>query len=312
MTAALVLGAGSREIDSTLLAAAQQLGDQVALALSRAHAIRELKELNRGTLTALARAIDANSPWTAGHSERVSAVAQVIGRARQVSPEDMDRLARGGLLHDVGKIGVSADILNKPGALTQEEFERVRSHTTLGAGILAPVRAYRDLIPLVRSHHEMLDGSGYPDGLSGADIPPLVRIMTVADVFDALVSDRPYRAALSIVEAVAILRQGAGIKFDVDAVEAFLRALGSGDAEFWRIYPSLAEQFFAWPAVGISRFSPRLADDGLFSCRTLKASTRAGPSHAIAPALPTATWRSRSISAISWRDSGVVFQLPKR
>jgi HAMP domain-containing protein len=248
VTAALVLGVSGRVAESGLLAAAQQLGDQVALALSRAHVINELEELNRGTLTALARAIDANSPWTAGHSERVSAVSQVIGRTLQVSAEDMDRLGRGGLLHDVGKIGVSADILNKPGALTEAEFQQVRSHTTLGAGILMPVRAYHDLIPLVRSHHELLDGSGYPDGLSGAQIPPLVRILTVADVFDALVSDRPYRPALSVIEAMAILRRGAGSKFDPGAVEAFLRVLGRGDAELWQVYPPLGEQFIAWPA----------------------------------------------------------------
>ncbi|TFG44380.1 MAG: HD-GYP domain-containing protein, partial [Gemmatimonadales bacterium] len=196
----------------------------------------------RGTLIALARTVDANSPWTAGHSERVSALAVIIGRVLQLSPEDLDRLEVGGLLHDVGKVGVSPDILNKPGPLTDTEYAKVRAHTTLGASILEPVRAYRDLIPLVRSHHELLDGSGYPDGLSGDQIPPLVRIMTVADIFDALVSTRPYRDALPLVEIMSLFRKGNGVKFDADVLGVFLNMLGAGYADIWRLYPQLTEQ----------------------------------------------------------------------
>ncbi len=242
LIAALLLGTDGQPADSRRLASAQQLADQVALALSRVQVMEELRELNRGTLVALARAIDANSPWTAGHSERVSAVAVVIGGVLGLPPADLDRLEIGGLLHDVGKIGVSADILNKPARLTDAEMDSVRAHTTLGAGILAPVRAYRDLLPLVRSHHELLDGSGYPDGLAGEQISPLVRVMTVADIFDALVSTRPYRDALPLAEAVALLRQGSGEKLDPQVVVAFLKALGAGHADLWTIYPQLADQ----------------------------------------------------------------------
>lgn len=241
LTAVLLLGLGGRG-DRPPGAAAQQLADQVSLALSRVQVMEELHALNRGTLIALARAIDANSPWTAGHSERVSAMAVHIGRSLGLSTEDLDKLEIGGLIHDVGKIGVSADIINKPGTLTEAEYEAVRAHTTLGASILAPVRAYQDLLPLVRSHHELLDGTGYPDGLSGEQIPPLVRVMTVADIFDALVSKRPYRDALPLAEAVALLRKGQATKFDTRVVDGFLYMLASGHADIETLYPHLVGQ----------------------------------------------------------------------
>jgi putative nucleotidyltransferase with HDIG domain len=230
-----------------LASTALPLADQVSLALSRVHLVEDLEALNRETLTALARAIDANSRWTAGHSERVSVVARAIGLSLQLPHSDLELLTRGALLHDIGKIGVSAALLDKPGPLTPDEVEAMRAHTTLGATILAPVRAYRNLIALVRSHHEVLDGSGYPDGLAGDQIPPLVRILTVADIFDALVSERPYRAAWPVVQAVALLKDGAGVKFDRTAVGGFLRALGAGDPALWQAYPALAEQLTARP-----------------------------------------------------------------
>lgn len=242
LAAVLFLGLQGRGNRPLPAAAAQQLADQLSLALSRVQVMEELHALNRGTLIALARAIDANSPWTAGHSERVSAMAQLIGRQMSFPAEDLDRLEIGGLIHDVGKIGVSADIINKPGALTAAELEAVRAHTTLGASILAPVRAYQDLLPLVRWHHELLDGSGYPDGISGEQIPPLVRVMTVADIFDALVSKRPYRDALPLAEAVALLRQGRESKFDGRVIDGFLQVLVSGHVEIEGLYPHLSGQ----------------------------------------------------------------------
>jgi putative nucleotidyltransferase with HDIG domain len=248
VSAALVLGLGEERSAPGLVETAQPLADQVSLALSRVQLVEDLEALNRGTLTALARAIDANSRWTAGHSERVSTVAQAIGRALRLSREELDLLTRGALLHDVGKIGVPAALLDKPGPLTDAEFDTMRSHTTLGVAIISPVRAYENLLPLIRSHHEMLDGTGYPDGLKGDQIPPLVRVLTVADIFDALVSERPYRSAWPIVKAVALLREGVGVKFDSGPVEAFLRALNGGDTELWRAYPALAEQLTVLPA----------------------------------------------------------------
>jgi HD-GYP domain-containing protein (c-di-GMP phosphodiesterase class II) len=220
----------------------RRLADQLVMALSHASLFRDLDELGWGALRALARAIDANSPWTAGHSERVGLVAAAIGRELGLEPRQLDCLHRGGLLHDVGKIGVPADILNKPGRLTPAELEKVRAHPAMGATILAPIQAYQDLLPLVRSHHELLDGSGYPEGLVGGQIPPLVRVLTVADIFDALVSDRPYRDAWNARKAIDYIAGGAGVTFDPQVVDAFRAVVFQGSADLWRAYPMLERQ----------------------------------------------------------------------
>lgn len=207
---------------------ARQLADQLAVGLSNVTLLRELSALSEGSMLALARTIDANSPWTAGHSERVTRGAQEIGRRLGLDAVALDRLRRGGLLHDIGKIGIPAAILDKAGALTEEERAVIQSHPTIGAEIIEPIAAFRDLVPLVRWHHELLDGSGYPEGLRGDAIPDLVRILTVADVFDALVSDRPYRPGLAFTEALRILQHGAGRRFDSRAVEALTASLAEG------------------------------------------------------------------------------------
>ena len=191
----------------------RQLADQFALGLSNAHMLEELHALSVGSLTALARTIDAASPWTGGHSERVTQCAVEIGRRMGLDDADLVRLRHGGLLHDIGKIGIPATILDKPGRLTAEELAVMQSHPVIGAGIVQSVRAFRDLVPLVMHHHELLDGSGYPHGLHGDQIPRIVQILTVADVYDALVSDRPYRAGLSAAAAMATLFDGIGRKF---------------------------------------------------------------------------------------------------
>jgi putative nucleotidyltransferase with HDIG domain len=206
----------------------RQLAGQAALALGNVALMQELEAASFGALTALARAIDAASPWTAGHSERVTAGALEIGRRLGLSPEELDQLHRGGLLHDVGKLGVPAAILDKPGRLTEEELAVARSHAVLGASILSPIPAFRDVLPIVRNHHELLDGSGYPDRLAGDRIPRLVRIVTAADVFDALVSDRPYRSSWSTEQALAHLQEHASVWFDREAVDALAAAVAEG------------------------------------------------------------------------------------
>jgi putative nucleotidyltransferase with HDIG domain len=212
------------------LAEARREADQIAVSISNTQLVQQLDAMHWGALTALARTIDAASPWTAGHSERVTAGAMEIARLLGASRDDLDLLHRGGLLHDIGKIGVPTAILDKPGPLTPEEFAIVRSHPAIGARILAPVGAFRRALPLVLHHHEMLDGTGYPHGLKDEQIPLIVRILTVADVFDALVSDRPYRQAWPIEKALEYLRQGSNAKFDRRAVEALTKAVDSG----WR------------------------------------------------------------------------------
>ncbi len=207
---------------------ARQLADQLALVLSNAFHVRELDRLSWGALTALARTIDAVSPWTAGHSERVTRVALEIGRRLELPSDDLTLIHRGGLLHDIGKVGVPVAILDKPARLTDEEMRIVQQHPAMGARILMPIRAFRDAIPLVLHHHEQLDGTGYPDGLRGEAIPLAVRILTVADIYDALVSDRPYREGWPSERALMLLQEGAGTKFDSRAVTALADALATG------------------------------------------------------------------------------------
>ncbi|MGD9074091.1 MAG: HD domain-containing phosphohydrolase [Desulfobacteraceae bacterium] len=204
---------------------ARQLADQVAVALANAQLLEDLDALNWGTLRALARAVDAKSPWTAGHSERVTEKALQIGQVMGLTPEELDNLHRGGLLHDIGKIGIPVSILDKPGRLTDEEFKAIRRHSTIGASILEPIAAYAHAIPIVLQHHEHFDGKGYPDGLAGETISLGARILAVADVYDALVSDRPYRAGMDRERVMEIIKEEAGKQFDPSVVQALLEVI---------------------------------------------------------------------------------------
>jgi putative nucleotidyltransferase with HDIG domain len=191
--------------------------------------IERLSMMSWSTLEALARTIDANSPWTAGHSERVTRLSVAIGRRMGLEHDEIDRLHRGGLLHDVGKIGISPAILDKPCALTPEEMAVVQEHPTVGARILEPIAAFADVIGIVRHHHERFDGQGYPDGLRGEQIPLLARVTAVADVYDALVSDRPYRPRWDDERVLRHITDMAGIHFDPTVVRAFLALADSAE-----------------------------------------------------------------------------------
>ncbi len=210
---------------------ARQLADQVAVAMSNARLIEELDELNWGTLYALARAIDAKSAWTAGHSERVTQLALKIGQVMGLNQRELDDLHRGGLLHDIGKIGIPPEILDKAGKLTDEEYQFMREHVRIGSRILEPIDAYAGVIPIVLHHHEYFDGSGYPEGLSGDTIALGARIFSVADHFDALISDRPYRAGLARETVVDFIKEGAGGKFDPKVVDAFLEVMAQEETK---------------------------------------------------------------------------------
>lgn len=200
--------------------AALLLGDRLALALGHVRLFARIGALSAGTLRAFANAIDANSSWTAGHSERVTHLALQLGRALGIEEVDLRRLYRGGLLHDIGKVAIPPAILDKPGRLDDEERRIIERHPAIGASILAPIGAFADLLPLVRSHHERPDGKGYPDRLSGTAVPWLARVLAVADVYDALTSHRPYRAGMPRAKALAIIEEGEGTQFDPAVVRA--------------------------------------------------------------------------------------------
>jgi putative nucleotidyltransferase with HDIG domain len=179
------------------------------------------------TVTALAFAIDAKDHYTQGHSQAVSRHAAQIARQLSLSEGEIEEVRLGGILHDIGKIGVPESVLNKPSRLTWEENELMKTHTVLGAKILEPlkVRAIERIRGIVRNHHEMVDGTGYPDGLKGEGIPLGARIITVADCFDTMVSERSYKRGRTVEQAVEELRRCCGTQFDPDIVEAFVRSL---------------------------------------------------------------------------------------
>lgn len=210
----------SRELDA-LTAAFNQLmrGLTAAEAESRAAYL--------GAIRALAAALDARDPYTAGHSERVSALSVLIGREMRLGDSDLDVLRLGALLHDIGKIGLADDVLRKPSSLTVEEFEQIKRHPALGARILRQVPFLAPHLPIVELHHERPDGRGYPFGLRGEDIPLAARIVHVADAYDAMTSARAYRPARARAEAVSELERNAGTQFDHASVDALLAALPS-------------------------------------------------------------------------------------
>jgi len=171
---------------------------------------------------AFARAVEAKCRYTWGHSERVTSYALALARQIGLPITEQEVLRKGGLLHDIGKINMPDAILNKPGPLTTEEFDIVKQHPVQGVRIVEPLRSIRDTIPLIRWHHERLDGRGYPDGLYGGSIPLLARILAVADVYDALSSERPYRPAMPHAECLRILRENAsGGGLDPEMVRCF-------------------------------------------------------------------------------------------
>lgn len=193
--------------------------------------VKELEDLNWSTIATLARTIDAKSPWTAGHSERVAQMSVATARVMGLRGVELDRLYRGGLLHDIGKIGVPAEIVDKRGSLTEEETRVMQSHVSVGTRILEPLTALKDVIPIVLYHHERWDGKGYAAGLAGTDIPRLARILSVADTYDALRSDRPYRAGRVSDESLAEIVMCAGSQFDPEAVDAFVEYMASEEGE---------------------------------------------------------------------------------
>ena len=195
-------------------------------------ALRELKEAKQevensylSAIQSLAVALEAKDRYTAGHSQRVSRFAMMIARGLNLPGAEVRTLGQIGLLHDIGKIGMDEQVLNKPGKLSREEFEMVKQHPVIGAQILAPVRSLEGHISGIKHHHESWEGTGYPDGLKGEAIPLPARIICVADSFDAMTSTRPYRIGRTVEEAILEMRRCAMMQFDSRCVEAFITIL---------------------------------------------------------------------------------------
>jgi putative nucleotidyltransferase with HDIG domain len=188
------------------------------------HNFIEMREMFTQTITALAGAVDKRDPYTSKHSWRVKEIAGDIGRVMRLGESDLEALEWGGLLHDVGKIGVPDSVLKKQDRLTKEERQQMNSHPVLGAEIIAPVTRLSRELPIIRNHHEWYNGSGYPDRLIGDEIPLLARILHVADAFEAMTAARPYRMTpLTSEQALGELRKYAGVQFDPKVVDAFVK-----------------------------------------------------------------------------------------
>ncbi len=193
---------------------------QVARLRDRQQHIADMEALHLRAIEGLAMAIEAKDSGTHDHLTRVRVYVSEIGQALRLSPPEMQAVLTAATLHDIGKLAVPEYIINKPGKLTQDEFEKMKIHPVVGADILERVDFPYPVVPIVRAHHEWWNGMGYPDGLRGADIPIGARILTVVDCFDALASDRPYRRAMSLPQAMAVVREMAGTQFDPAVVDA--------------------------------------------------------------------------------------------
>jgi len=191
-------------------------------------AAEENRELFLGSIRMLAAAIDEKDPYTRGHSGRVAKYSLIIGRELGLSDEELDRLRISALLHDVGKIGVDDRVLKKPGSLTPEEFDLMKQHPSKGANIMRPVPQLKEMLPGIELHHECVDGSGYPYGLQGSQIPLMARIIAVADTLDAITTNRPYQSAMELDYALGRVKFLVGKRFDPEIVAALDSAVQAG------------------------------------------------------------------------------------
>ncbi len=204
----------------------QAFSNQLAIAIENANLYKELKETFYGTIEALAETIEKRDPYTGGHTKRVMNYSLLIGKAMGLSPKELENLKLAAILHDIGKIGIRDRVLLKEGKLTDEEAMQMNMHPKYGAEILGHIKQLKDVIPGMRGHHERYDGSGYPDGLKGKEIPLFARIIAVADAYDAMTTDRPYRKGLSKETAIEELLKHAGKHFDPDIVRIFVEING--------------------------------------------------------------------------------------
>ena len=203
----------------------ENIANQIAICVENLELSKNIEETYYNTLVMLARIVEAKDTCSAGHLERVSSYVQMIAKKLNLEEDTKKTLMGGALLHDLGKVGVEDAILKKRGQLTPKEYEIMKQHSIIGENILKPLQSMSKLSVLVRHHHELYDGTGYPDGLKGEEIPLAARILAVADIYDALTTDRSYRKALSREEGIKMLRSYAGNKLDPKVVEIFIELI---------------------------------------------------------------------------------------
>jgi putative nucleotidyltransferase with HDIG domain len=219
---------GSHAVDGISLddqETATTFASRMGIALEHSRLFCNLEQMSLNIVHVLATAIDAKSPWTKGHSERVAEYSMMIAEKMGLSSNLIERLRMAGLLHDIGKIGTYDILLDKAGKLTEAELALVRQHPDRGCEIIAPIKEFKDILPAVRHHHERWDGTGYPCGLKGEEIPLVARILCVADSFDTMTADRPYRPSIGLENAVQELEYCSGTHFAPEVVEVFLQLI---------------------------------------------------------------------------------------
>lgn len=217
---------GKQDFDSTDIKLFNSVAGGCAVFIQNGELFKDLKELFIGSLKALTSSIDAKDKYTHGHSERVAFIsrwiAEKLSEREQLDEEQIHMVYLAGLLHDIGKIGIEEVVLRKKGKLTEQEYDRIKQHPSIGAGILHEIKQMRDVIPGVLSHHERIDGRGYPEGLSGEQIPLIGKIVGLADSFDAMTSKRTYRDAMTVENALEEIEKGLGTQFDEKIGRVFL------------------------------------------------------------------------------------------
>lgn len=212
-----------------LAAVSYLINDRANLFLKSITAERQLRLLRDDLIIAFANALDAKSSWTQGHSQRVTTYALMIAEKLHVNEGDRETLRIASLLHDVGKIGTDDLILDKTGPLTEEEWRLVKLHPVKGEEILKPIKQLQQVLPIIKYHHERMDGKGYPDGLKGEEIPLLAKILCLADSFDSMTANRPYQPGMSKADAFEEIKMKTETQFDPAVAKAFLSAMGCAE-----------------------------------------------------------------------------------
>ncbi len=221
----LVRTRGRRPFSNVDIEIINVLASQASISIENARLYYNIRDNYLKTVRGFALAVEAKDQYTHGHSENVMKYTVILARHLGLSAQEIEQIKYAGLLHDIGKIGVSESILNKPGRLSPEEFEEIKKHPDLGARIISNVPFLKTLVPMIRHHHEYYDGRGYPDGIAGENIPFGARILSVSDAFEAMTSNRPYRKSMPLATAYEILAKERGKQFDPGIVDAFLEIM---------------------------------------------------------------------------------------